>query len=460
MEDSANLALWLAIWIAAIMAVLFGQWKRGSVGAGLILAYLLNLWLIHWVAASLYLLPWYQYFTVDLVAAGLQQSAYGVLAFACGSLVLAPIAMGYHRRSQNLAVSYRPHPDLPKVYIAIGGLAYLLLSSFLGRVPTASALVAVGQGFFVIGVCLLCWKAWQARDMKRLIGWLGITLCLPFVTIISQGFISYGMFAVFVVLTFIARFFRPRWAFVVVVLVLGYLGLSLYVSYMRDRGEIRQVVWGGDSLQDRVERVLDTLSTLEWFDPLDESQLNRIDGRLNQNLLVGFAVNKLAATGYYAYGDTMREALLAIIPRALWPEKPVTAGSGDLVSRYTGLRFLEDTSVGIGQLMEFYVNFGTMGVVVCFFSMGVIVTFIDFMAGQRLLAGDWQRFALWYLTGISFLQVGGSLVEITSSAGASVVTALLVNKLLLDHLQREDIAQPNALLPSPIHEPQIQARKL
>jgi len=55
------------------------------------------------------------------------------------------------------------------------------------------------------------------------------------------------------------------------------------------------------------------------------------------------------------------------------------------------------------------------------------------------LEDDWQNFALWYLIGISFLQVGGSLVEVTGSAGASVVVALLLNKLFLYRLQRKRV---------------------
>ena len=135
------------------------------------------------------------------------------------------------------------------------------------------------------------------------------------------------------------------------------------------------------------------------------------------------------------------QALLAFVPRAIWPEKPVFAGSGDLVSKYTGMQFSEGTSVGIGQVMEFYINFGTAGVIVGFLIMGIIVTFIDITAGQRLWHDDWQIFALWYLTGISFLQVGGSLVEVTSSAGASIGAALLVNKALLYRFQRRQVLE-------------------
>ena len=43
--------------------------------------------------------------------------------------------------------------------------------------------------------------------------------------------------------------------------------------------------------------------------------------------------------------------------------------------------------------------------------------------------GDWPHFTLWFLPGLALLQLGGSLVEVTSTAGAAVVVALAVNGL-------------------------------
>jgi hypothetical protein len=47
------------------------------------------------------------------------------------------------------------------------------------------------------------------------------------------------------------------------------------------------------------------------------------------------------------------------------------------------------------------------------------------------MGGDWPGFALWYMPGLSLLQAGWSLVEITSSGGAALLNVLLVNHLLV-----------------------------
>jgi hypothetical protein len=123
--------------------------------------------------------------------------------------------------------------------------------------------------------------------------------------------------------------------------------MSLYVTYMRDRTDIREVVWGGESATARVNRLRDTFENFELFDIYNVDHLQRVDLRLNQNYLVGMGVKYLQThPDEFAHGETIWEAVLAPIPRALWPNKPSAAGSGDLVSRFTG-QFRRARGVGI-----------------------------------------------------------------------------------------------------------------
>jgi hypothetical protein len=245
---------------------------------------------------------------------------------------------------------------------------------------------------------------------------------------ISHGFASYGTAATLAFLAFVGTFYRPRWwKLALVGFLIGYLGLSFYVSYMRDREAIRETVWGGQRLSNRLDQLSMTLGDFEWFDLSNHRHLERIDDRLNQNHLVGAAVNYLeSGLQNFAHGDTLGQALIALVPRALWPGKPIVAGSGNLVTTYTGIPFAEGTSVGIGQVMEFYVNFADVGVVLGFFIIGTIITILDWSAYQHLKQGNWGRFLCWYLPGLSFLQVGGALVEVTMGAVSAAVLSLLL----------------------------------
>jgi hypothetical protein len=275
---------------------------------------------------------------------------------------------------------------------------------------------------------------------------------MPLVTIVTRGFIGYGAVATLSVLIFVSRFVRSRALVFVTGVLVVYLGLSVYVTYMRDRNDIRETVWGGQSFEDRFAQLGNTAANFEWFDVTNVEHLVRVDNRLNQTYLVGLAVNQLSGTDGYARGRTLWDALIAIVPRALWRNKPVQAGSGDLVSEYTGLTFAVGTSVGIGQVMEFYVNFGTPGVVIGFALIGLLLGLLDIAATHRLTAHNLHGFVLWFLPGISLLQVGGSLVEMTSSAAASVFVAVLANKYL-DRLQRKRAARPARFRPPHYSQP-------
>lgn len=436
--DNTKLLQQLLLWLAAVAVIAIARARRKEQGVGLVLAYLLNLWLIHWLAVSLYLLPDFRNSDPQIVVLGFEQSLYAVLAFAFGSVILAPFFLNTGWLSPSVA----PHMldrRLPKAYIVFGAISFLALSVGFGGLPSATAILSTGRQLVVAGLGLCCWQAWKERNYKLLQFWLAMTLLLPFVTIITQGFIAAGATAALSILIFTSTFVRSRPLLLVGGILLVYLGMSIFVTYMRDRGEIREVVWGGQSFEDRIDRVAATIKDFEWFDPSNVAHLNRVDDRLNQSYLVGLSVSRLSNVGGYAHGATIWEALLALIPRAFWPDKPMEAGSGNLVSEYTGVQYAAGTSVGIGAVMEFYVNFGTLGVVIGFAVIGLLVTTLDKMAASALSRNDLHAFILWYLPGLSLLQVGGSLVEVTTSAVASIIVAYTANRYL-DRMQRKQIA--------------------
>ncbi len=430
MQDSSNLALYSALWVATVAAVYFLRYRRGFVGTGLVLAYLFNLWLIHWPAATIYILPWYQNYNPAVVELGFEQSTYAVIAFAVGSLVIAPPVFRLFTPSLSITRSLRTRLSPENVYLVVGLVCFCTLP-MVAHVPTVTAIVSSGWSLLVLGINLKIWSAWQGERYLDFKKFLAAAFVLPFMTLFFQGFLTYGVLALSIVLTFVASFYRPRWKLVIAGLLMGYAGFSFYTAYMRDRSDIRAVIWGGESYTARVERLYDTVRNTEWLNPYDRTHLLSIDERLNQNFLVGSAIQYMEARSEeFAKGETLWEALLALIPRALWPDKPVVAGSGDLVSRYTGIQFDLSTSVGVGQVMEFYINLGSTGVIVGFLLLGTLITTLDEVSCEYLSRGNSYQFALWYFPGLAFLQVGGSLAEVSASSAASLILILTINGAL------------------------------
>lgn len=425
----------VVLWMLAIAVVVIVRLRLHQRSAGLVLAYIANLWLIHWPAALTYLFPQTAGAEADRVMRGFHYSTLGIVGFAVGAVLVAPFIL----RVLEAPLSHTPDaerrlPDarLPWSYVVIGLASYLVLSPMLGRIPTVSAVVTSATQLIIAGLCLALWHYWFSGQRRRFYLVAALAGLLPIATILRQGFLAFGAVALITIFAFVAVFYRPRWRLFMFGGLIAYAGFSFYVTYMRDRGELRETVWGGQSAIQRVTRLSRTIAGIEWFDPTNPSHILRVTGRLNQNFLVGAAVERMQAqSNDFAKGTTVADAFLSLIPRAVWPEKPQRAGSPGIVTEYTGIRFAAATSVGIGQVMEFYINFGGVGVVIGFIILGLVITLIDTWAGQRIWAGDWLQFTVWYLTGLAMIQAGGSLIEVVSSAGAAMLAVLFVNRFVV-----------------------------
>ena len=83
---------------------------------------------------------------------------------------------------------------------------------------------------------------------------------------------------------------------------------------------------------------------------------------------------------------------------------------------------------------------------------GIALALLDTAAGRALIQGNIRRFSIFYLVGLAFLQPGGSLVDVTSTIGAAVVAALLVNDFLVPYFvgafqDDSERTQPTTLTP-------------
>ena len=170
----------------------------------------------------------------------------------------------------------------------------------------------------------------------------------------------------------------------------------------------------------RVDAVSGIFKDFNVFDPYDLADINSTDARLNQNYFTGLASLRIqAGESELLRGQTVRDALLALVPRALWPDKPVAAGSGDLVVDATGLLLNESTSWGVGNVMEAYINFGVIGILIFFGLFGYGLTWLDSTAFTAERAGNIQLLLGAFLPAIALIQPNGSFVELTAGAASA-----------------------------------------
>ena len=432
----------LILFLVATLLVARSMWTRPSVGLGG--AYMLQLWMLYAAGPCLRALPWSGLPDTSVVLDGFAASAYGAMAFAIGWFLTPQL---FPLQRPRFVVQ---DAKLPVTYLVAGMISYFLLRPTIGHLPSVQSLTAVGSQLAVAGLCLGSFVQWKRGGWRTMLKWVVPALLLPVITVLHEGFLGFGVAALSLVFVFCAMFVRPRWVVVAALLIAAYAGMSVMVAYLENRTELRTAVWGGADLDTRLTALARTASLLHPFDPTDPHEIAIIDGRLDQSILAGLAVDRISERGDYAHGATLLNALIGVIPRALWPNKPAAAGSGGLVSRYTGIKFARNTSVGVGQVMEFYINFGMPSLIIGFFALGVLLGYSDQRSALLLHTGDWQRFVQWFLIGISCINVGGSLIEVTSTAAASVVTAQVVNSILAARkraVQRKTASETNVLQP-------------
>lgn len=434
-----QIAIFLIIWLVAVIIIIRKNWSKKLENSGLTAIFLATLSLNYWFAALIYILPWYPYGPEEFVLKGFSLVTYAILAFGFGNLVLSRFFIRPIRTSR-LNNEREDSGDnqndkglvskLPRIYLILGFVSYFILPSILGEVPTLKTLINVGGNLLIVAICLGCWQAYRENNEAKLKRWIISSLIFPLITIIRAGFIGVGFSSTLVILIFAARLWPLKRKTVIAGLIIGYLAISLYQSYMRDRVEIREVVWGGFSLKDRIRVVMTSFRNFEWFNPFNIKHLERITGRIDMNYLSGMIVNHMEAGGAeYAHGQTIQDSFIALAPRILWPEKQEILGGVNMASKYSGLIFGEEVSVGIGIPMEFYINFATLGVIIGLLILGIILAIIDTRAGYYLAKGNVQGFIIWFLPGITFIN-SGSVVELVSATVAAIIVAHLISKFL------------------------------
>src|SRR5258708_89266 len=155
MGPSSALGTLILVWALVAGAIMLARGLTPRPGAGLVQAYLLNLGLLHWLAAALYLLPWYTNHDPDVVASGLQQSLYAVIGFGIGAVLVAPGLRSASSALQSRSAARPTEPWLARKYIQVGLIAFFVLTPIVSRIPSASAIAVQGWNLLVVGMCVM-----------------------------------------------------------------------------------------------------------------------------------------------------------------------------------------------------------------------------------------------------------------------------------------------------------------
>ena len=410
--------LWLSMLICVGAFVsLVAMLRQTRMSLGLPVAYLFGLLLNHLPGAlaqslSNGLLPGFLYTNV-----GMQITAVSSVSFLVG------VYLASRGRAPSLALAPADRAGFAR-FCLIGGWFFTYALSFLSSIPSIGAAVHEGGAIWMLGVLLGLRDAIKRGAVTAAWLWLGALAVFPIVMLVLGGFLSYGSAAAIVVLSALAISVRQTWRLTVGVAIVLVIGIGAFVTYYEGRDEIRHAVWGGASLSSRGSVLADVAGNYHLFDPGRFADLEALNQRLNQNYFVGLAAERIRLHQVdYLYGRSIEEGLIALVPRAMWPAKPVTAGSPKVIAEMTGLHLSESTSFGVGNVMEFYINFGYIGTIGGFIILGFLIGYLDRKAAGTEARGDLGATILYFLPCVAIIQPIGSMVELTAGAAAAFIAA-------------------------------------
>lgn len=144
------------------------------------------------------------------------------------------------------------------------------------------------------------------------------------------------------------------------------------------KSQFRDVTWyaSGTSLSYYDKAMLLGGAVLEYYSGPDVLGIISEDtstvNRLAHISTFGYVINMTPSSVPYWSGDSYHTLWTSFIPRAFWPGKPQATIGQDFGHRYALIDPNDEwTSINLPWLVEFYANFGTLGVLAGMFFVGV-----------------------------------------------------------------------------------------
>jgi len=307
------------------------------------------------------------------------------------SLFLAVVGVGAIWAGMQIGVGRylipRTVPELKSTSGASHYVRLLLVGGALMSLYDAAPYIAGegGQQILAIAVTivpLLAFCVLFQKLLKHKADAVDTILVLGFVALRLVGGLASGWLGSFaaIILVCAALFFAERRKiprFVVVVVILFTLFFQV------GKQEFRRVYWKNDSEASKIDRVKfwTEVSLNKWQEALSDTSGNALADALNSSLsrvsLLTQTANVIELTPStvpYQYGTLYSYLVFTWIPRAIWPDKPSMNEANQFYQVAYGMSTeegLESVSIGVGVLTEAYISFGTFGVLLIMFLMGI-----------------------------------------------------------------------------------------
>lgn len=412
--------IWHAIVIATILAIYFIFDKNAVItlafgGAACAITYIWlglrearqsSLWLtplsfyFFWYSVGLGLSAIYVSYTISIgtdtafaamaldpgdVAAGYLVYLLGTLCLHCGFQIFRPLIA-------NDSVSYSKMEGNTKVRLGILIALWvvgILLATTAQFSSAIGATAAIFRGGLLASLTAFLVSGREQLGLSRFT--YGLLLSIGFSGFLYNNILS-GSKA-HIMFTFLplvwASIMFPKWRkalfLIVPILAMVYLFVVFPIVMESRRLELK----AGETEFDRVLRAYEMSSETEQKH-ITERFLENVDAFFNRQFdasATAFLIGDVRSSGH-AKDDFVQRYLIGIVPRILWPDKPVVT-RGDWFAKYTGI-IKEDEesgmSLGISAIGDWYWVFGLGGVIMGMLGIGMAFGYLWRMAGENPLS--------------------------------------------------------------------------
>lgn len=181
------------------------------------------------------------------------------------------------------------------------------------------------------------------------------------------------------------------------------LAVPILVIIQSVKEDYRDVTWRGKE-ESGVGLITELATEQAATDgPYTQSKgLIKTVGRLNQGWHVGMALRWVPRKQPFSDGEDMLGDIEgSVLPRVFFPDKKII-GSKDKFFKYTGHKLDAGTSMTIGVLGDFYINFGRWGAYVGLFVFGALMARLLYFFTRKYVLTDpinviWIPFLFSYL---------------------------------------------------------------
>lgn len=371
-ESAIGYVLVLLLWLISIK-------RDGGLGVGVRFMYGVNLFMFFLLGpllGAIFDQTENFRFTINPIGPAINIALLAMLFYIVAAYWLAPVV--FLRRSviPHVWFDAMQSPDRLKTeefvawFLIFTGTIISPFAKFLLFIPTIGAVLSQA-GFLVdTGMLMLLIQSRFSGKTKGLILASALYIFKYFVFAAVSGHAGWLFINGIIIISiwqFAIKFQVSRIPGVVAIGLLMFIPVTIWLQG-------RQVL--RTAIEDQASLSTTLWMTLDVFMKPPEESISLIEMYRNRGDYSDLMAATLTHTPIFepfAMGETYWLTIISVVPRAVWPDKPLIMGGSKTVTRFSGIQFGATTSVAMNYMFEMYVNFGYTGVVLGMTLLGLFL---------------------------------------------------------------------------------------